>query len=164
MSSIMQEAEFWVAIGMAILFVALIWAKVPGLAFKALDDRGAKIQAALDEALALRQEAQQVLARIKAEREAAEHVAAEMIKNAEDDSARIRKDAEAKLAEQIERRHQMAERKIAAAEAQAAADVKAAAADLAAHLAETVLTARLQAMKTDPLIDQAVANMAGKLQ
>ena len=82
MSSIIQEAEFWVAIGMVILFVALLWAKVPGLAFKALDDRGAKIQAALDEALALRQEAQQVLVRIKAEREAAEHVAAEMIKNA----------------------------------------------------------------------------------
>lgn len=162
--SILQEAEFWVAVGMAVLFIALIWAKVPGIAFKALDDRTAKVQAALDEALALRQEAQEVLAKIKVEREAAEHVAAEMIRNAEADSARLREDAEAKLTEQIERRRQMAERKIAAAEAKAAADVKAAAADLAAQIAETVLTARVQSLKTDPSIDQAVEQMAGKLQ
>jgi F-type H+-transporting ATPase subunit b len=162
--SILQEAEFWVAVGMAILFIALIWAKVPAFAFRALDDRTAKIQAALDEALALRQEAQEVLARLKAEREAAERVAAEMIRNAEADSARIREEAEAKLAEQIERRHQMAERKIAVAEAQAAADVKAAAADLAAHIAEMVLTTRLRSLTTDPMVDQAVEQMAGKLQ
>jgi F-type H+-transporting ATPase subunit b len=161
---ILQEAELWVAVGMVILFGALIWAKVPGMAMKALDDRGAKIQAELDEALRLREEAQTLLASIKVRREEAEALAAEMIANAQSDAARLSAEAAVKLEETIKRRQAMAERKIAIAEAQAAADVKAAAADLAAQLAEGVLTARLQGLKSDPLVDRAVSEMAGKLQ
>ena len=75
MENYLQEAEVWVAVGMIILFAALIWAGVPGMAVKALDDRGAKIQAELDEALRLRQEAQALLASIKVRREEAEALA-----------------------------------------------------------------------------------------
>ena len=159
-----EPAEIWVTIGMAILFAILIWAKVPGMAMKALDARGIKVQAELDEALRLRQEAQALLADIKVQREAAEKVAAEMIANAEADSERLRTEAAAKLDEQIKRRQQMAERKIAIAEAQAAADVKAAAADLAAQLAEQVLAARVKDLKSDPLVDSAVAGLTGRFQ
>ena len=161
---ILQEAELWVAIGMVILFGALIWAKVPGMAMKALDDRGAKIQAELDEALRLRQEAQTLLASIKVRREEAEALAAEMIANAQADVARMGAEAAVKLEETIKRRQQMAERKIAIAEAQAAADVKAAAADLAAQLAEQVLAARVKDLKSDPLVDSAVAGLTGRFQ
>jgi len=159
-----EPAEIWVTIGMAILFAVLIWAKVPGMAMKALDARGIKIQAELDEALRLRQEAQALLADIKVQREAAEKVAAEMIANAEADSERLRVEAAAKLEEQIKRRQQMAERKIASAELQAAAEVKAAAADLAAQIAEQVLKTRLADLKSDPLIDRAVAQIGDRLQ
>ena len=162
--AILNEAEFWVFIGLVILAGGLIWAKVPAMAMTALDARAVKIQAELDEALRLRQEAEALLASIKLQREDADRVAAEMIANAEADSARIREDAEVKLNEQIKRRQQMAERKIATAEAQAEADVKAAAADLAAQLAESVLMGRLKDLKSDPLIDKAVGQMAGKLQ
>jgi F-type H+-transporting ATPase subunit b len=89
---------------MVILFGALIYFKVPGAAAKALDARGIKIQAELDEALRLRQEAQALLADIKVQREAAEKVAAEMIANAEADSERLRAEAAVKLDEQIKRR------------------------------------------------------------
>ena len=164
MEQYLQEAELWVAVGMVILFGALIWAGVPGMAMKALDSRGAKIQAELDEALRLRQEAQALLASIKVRREEAEVLAAEMIANAHADAARMAAEAAVKLEETIKRRQEMAERKIAIAEAQAAADVKAAAADLAAQLAEGVLVARLQGLKSDPLVDRAVTEMAGKLQ
>jgi F-type H+-transporting ATPase subunit b len=164
MSEFFSDAESWVLIGLVIFFGVLIWAKVPGLALKALDARGAAIKEALDEALRLRQEAQALLASIKTQREDAERVAAEMITNAEADSARLRVEAEARLDEQIKRRQIMAERKIATAEAQAAADVKAAAGELAAQIAEHVLTARLRDLQSDPLIDRAVGQMAGKLQ
>jgi F-type H+-transporting ATPase subunit b len=160
----LQEAEVWVGVGLAIFIGVLIRAKAPAAAMRALDSRGAKIQAALDEALRLRQEAQALLASIKTEREHAEKLAAEMIANAEADSARLRAEAEVKLEEQIKRRQQMAERKIATAEAQAAADVKAAAGELAAQIAEQVLAARLSGMTADPLIDRAVEQVPGKLQ
>jgi F-type H+-transporting ATPase subunit b len=161
---ILQEAELWVAIGMVVLFGTLIWAKVPGMAAKALDARAAKIQAELDEALRLRQEAQALLAQIKVERERAERIAAEMIANAEADSRRLRDEAAVKLEEQIKRRQQMAERKIKNAEAQAAAEVKAAAADAAAQIAEAVLRARLQGLQSDPLVDRAVGQLGQRLQ
>ena len=161
---LLQDAEVWIAIGMVVFFAILIRAKVPGLAMKALDDRGAKIQAELNEALRLREEAQALLASIKTEREAAERLGAEIIANAEEDAKRMRADAHARLEDQIQRRRAMAERRIANAEVQAALDVKAAAAEAAADLAERVLADRLQGMTSDPLVDRAVAQLAGKLQ
>ena len=156
--NLLQNAEFWVAVGLLILVGALVFAGVPAMAAKALDSRGEKIQAELDEAMRLRDEAEKLLASIKVQSEHAEHVAHEMIANAEAEAERLRKDAAAKLEETIKRRQEMAERKIATAEAQAAA------ADLAAQLAETVLAARAAVLTTDPLIDAAVAQVASKLQ
>ncbi len=161
---LLQDAEVWIAIGMVVFFAILIRAKVPGLAMKALDDRGAKIQAELNEALRLREEAQALLVSIKHEREAAERLGAEIIANAEADAKRMRAEAQARLEDQIERRRAMAERRIANAEVQAALDVKAAAANAAADLAERLLADRLSGMTSDPLIDRAVADLAGKLQ
>ena len=97
----LQEAEFWVFIGLVIFIGVLIWAKVPAMAAKALDARGVAIQAELNEALRLRQEAQNLLASIRVQREDADRVATEMIANAETDSARLRVEAESKLDEQI---------------------------------------------------------------
>jgi len=150
-----QEPELWVAIGLIVLVAALIRAKVPGLALKALDARAIKIQAELDEAMR---------AQIKVQRAESEQLAAEMLANAEEETKRIAADAQVKLEEQIKRRHLMAERKIANAEAQAAADVKAAAADLAAQIAEQALAARLTGLTSDPLIDRAVGQLGDKLQ
>ena len=164
MGSILQNADFWVAVGLAILFGGLIVAKVPALGMKMLDDRGERVKAALDEALRLRQEAEALLQSLKAQRIETEKLAAEMLANAEAEANRLRAEAKVKLDETIKRREDMAERKIAIAEAQALADVKAAAADLAAQLAETVLTARLTGLKSDPLVDAAVSQMADKFQ
>jgi F-type H+-transporting ATPase subunit b len=161
---LLQDAEVWIAIGMVVFFAILIRAKVPGLAMKALDDRGAKIQAELDEALRLREEAQALLVSIKHEREAAERLGAEIIANAEADAKRMREEAQVRLEDQIQRRRAMAERRIANAEVQAALDVKAAAAEAAADLAGLLLADRLSGMTSDPLIDRAIADLAGKLQ
>jgi F-type H+-transporting ATPase subunit b len=160
----LQDAEVWIAIGMVLFFGVLIYAKVPALAAKALDARGEKIKADLDEALRLRQEAQALLASIKTEHEAAEKLSAEIIANAEADAKRLRVEAQARLADQIERRRAMAERRIANAEAQAALEVKAAAADAAAALAETVMTDRLAGLKSDPLVDRAIGEIGARLR
>jgi F-type H+-transporting ATPase subunit b len=157
-------AHFWEAFGLLVFIGVLFWLKAPGMALKALDDRGHRIQAQLDEATKLRQEAERLLADIKTQREAAEQHAAEIVKLAQEEAARLAEDSRVKLEEQIKRRGEMAERRIALAESQAAAEVKAAAADLAAQTAEAVLAARLAAAKADPLIDAAVAQVATKLQ
>ena len=160
----LSNPEFWVLVALVHFFGLLVVLKVlPGALFGALDGHAAKIQAELDEAAKLRAEAQALLADIKAQRDASERQAAEMLAAAEADAKRLAAEAQAKLEEQIKRRAELAERKIAAAEAEAAADVKAAAADLAVAAAEQILVARLGG--TDPLVDAAVKQVAGaKLQ
>ncbi|MFI4975276.1 MAG: F0F1 ATP synthase subunit B [Caulobacterales bacterium] len=160
----LQNAHVWEAVGLFIFLGVLIWLKVPGMALAALDARGAKIQAQLDEAQKLRQEAENLLAQIKVQREETERQAAAMLAAARADADRLRAEAKVALEAQIVRRGQMAERRIALAESQAAAEVKAAAADLAAQAAEAVLSARLAGAKTDPLVDQAISQLASKLQ
>ena len=157
-------AHFWEAVGLLLLIVGLVWLKVPGMALKALDDRAHRIQAQLDEATKLRQEAERLLADIKLQREQAEKHAAEIVQLAQEEATRLAEDSKVKLEEQIKRRGEMAERRIALAESLAATEVKAAAADLAAQAAEAVLAARLAGAKADPLADAAIAQVATKLQ
>ncbi len=163
MLELIQNAEFWVAIALVVLITVLVMLKVPGVAAKALDAHAERIQAELNEAKRLREEAQALLTSLTAKRAEAEAQAADMITAAEAESKRMGAEAKAKLDEQIKRRADLAERRIATAEAQAAADVKAAAADLATHLAEQVLTARLAKAKSDPLVDAALAQLPSKL-
>lgn len=161
----LANAELWVGVGLvAFLAIVIVVAKAPKAIAAMLDARAAKIQADLDEAARIRVEAESLLASIRAQREEAERQAAELLEAAKADAARLAVEAKARLEEQIARRAAMAERKIALAESQAAADVKAAAAELAAQTAERVLAARLAGAKTDPLVDDAVKSLAGRLQ
>ena len=161
---LLLDSHFWVGVALVVFLGVLVFAGVHKFAWKALGDAGDKVRSQLAEADALRAEAQALLDNIKVEREAAEKHAAEMLADAEEGARRLQVEANAKLAEQIERRGQLAERRIATAEAQATADVKAAAADLAAQMAERVLVQRLAGSTTDPLIDAAIGQLAGKLQ
>jgi F-type H+-transporting ATPase subunit b len=161
---LLQDAEFWTGLAL-LVFVGLMFALgVHKAAAKALDSKAAKIQAELDEARMLREEAQSLLASLKSQREETERRAAEMLANAQAEAIRLEAEAKEKLEEQIRRRQELAERRISNAEAQAAAEVKAAAAELAAQMAEGVLAERIRGAKSDPLIDAAVGQLAAKLK
>jgi F-type H+-transporting ATPase subunit b len=161
----LANPELWVLVGLALFIGLLVVLKVlPGALFGALDAHAAKIKAELDEAQQLREEAQALLADVKAQREEAERQAAGMLEAAKADAALIASEAKARLEEQITRRAEMAERKIAQAEAQAAADVKSAAVDLAAQAAEQILVARLATGASDGLVDAAIGQVGAKLQ
>ena len=165
MSELFAQAETWVGVGLLIfLGIVVFVAKAPKTINAALDAKTAKIQADLDEAARIREEAQRLLAQLKAERAEAEAQAKDMLATAQEEARRFEAEAKAKLEESLARRQQLAERKIANAEAQATAEVKAAAADLAAHAAEVVLTKRLSTVKADPLVDSAIGQLGAKLQ
>ena len=159
-----QNPELWVAIGL-ILFVGILWyAGAFKTALGMLDSKAAKIKEDLDEAARLRDEAEAMLADIRKQRDEAEIQGAEMLKEAEAASKRLAAEAKVKLEESIARRKALADRRIATAEAQALAEVKAAAADLAAQVAEVVLAERAKGLKSDPMVDQAVGQLAERLQ
>lgn len=161
---LLLDGHFWVAVAFLVFLGILVMAGVHKFVWKALGDAGAKVQAQLDEANALREEAQALLAQVSAQKAASEKLAVEILANAKEEATRLQSEAQTKLAEQLQRRGEMAERKIAQAEAQAEAAVRAAAAELAAQMAEQVLTQRLAGAKSDPLIDKAIGQLAGKLQ
>ena len=161
----LTNPEFWVLVALVVFFGLLVMLKViPGALFSALDGHAAKIQAELDEARTLREEAKAMLDGVKAQRDEAEAQAKAMLAAAQDEAKRLQAEASARLTETIARRAALAERKIANAQAEAEAQVKAAAVDLAAQAAEAVLVSRLAGAKTDPLADSAIGEMAGKLQ
>jgi len=159
------EAEMWVGVGLLIFLAIVIFvAKAPRAIAEALDAKTAKIQADLDEAARIREEAQRLLAELKAERVEAERQAKDMLEAAQAEARRYEADAKAKLEESLTRRQQLAERKIANAEAQAAAEAKAAAAELAAQAAELILTKRISTATSDPQVDDAIKQLASRLQ
>jgi F-type H+-transporting ATPase subunit b len=131
--------EFWVAVAF-VIFLAIVW-KVGGfrMIVQSLDQRAETIRTELDEAKALREEAQRVLADYQRKRQEAEAEAEAIVTSARVEAERLAKDAAAKLQDFVARRTKMAEAKIAQAEAQAAADVRAAAADAAIRASELIL-------------------------
>lgn len=161
---LLQDAEFWTGLALLVFLGLMLVLGVHKTAAKALDSKAAKIQADLDEAKTLRDEAVALLGSLKAQREQTEKLAAEMLANATAEAKRLEVEAKAKLEEQIKRRQELAERRISNAEAQAAAEVKAAAAEMAAQMAEGVLAQRIAGAKSDPLVDAALGQLAEKLK
>jgi F-type H+-transporting ATPase subunit b len=162
--AILQNAELWVGVGVILFFALLGFLKVHNAAGVALDQRGARIQAALDEAEQLREDARALLVSLQSQRADAEAQAAQMLSDAHAEAQRLEAEAKVRLEEQIARRTELADVRIANAERQAAAEVKAAAAELAAQLTESILAKRLDGMTSDPLVDRAVAELGQRLQ
>jgi F-type H+-transporting ATPase subunit b len=153
--------EFWVGVGVIIfLGIVFIGAKAHRHLFAALDAKAATIQADLDEAARIRDEAQRLLADLQAERAAAEKDAQDMLATAKEQVRQFEADAKAKLEESLARRQKLSEQRIAVAEAQATAEVKAAAAELASEMAEQVLVGRLAGVTSDPLVDKALGQIS----
>jgi F-type H+-transporting ATPase subunit b len=155
-----SNPETWVLIGLILFFLVVFFMGVPGKLWKSLGATGAAVRAELDEAVRIRQEAQDLLNSIKSQRLAAEQKARDIIAQAETDAKVMAEEAKTKLTESLKRRQDQAEKKIAQAEARAEADVKAAAADMAAQIAEAVLVAQAAKAKSDPLIDKAIGQVA----
>lgn len=159
----MFEAEFWVAVAFVIFFAILGYMGVHRLVLDALDQRGARIKAELDEARRLRNEAENLLAAYQRKQREAEGEAEAIIANARAEAERLAAEAKARTEDFVARRTQMAEMKIAQAEAQALADVRAAAADAAVAAAEKILAETTKGKVADDLIAQGIRDLRAKL-
>src|SRR6185369_15766092 len=141
---LLSEPEFWVAVGFVIFVGVLVYVGVPKMLVDALDARGKRVQAELDEARHLKEEAQKLLAEYRTKQRQADEEAAAIIEGAKAEAGRVAAETKIKMEDFVARRTKMAETKIAQAEAQAIADVRAAAADAAVAAAEKVLAGSVQ--------------------
>jgi len=159
----LHDAEFWVTLGFLFFLGVLGYVGVPRMLGKALDERGARIKAELDEALKLREDAAALLADYQRKRQEAEREAQSIIAGAKAEAERMAAEAKAKVEEFVARRTKLAETKIAQAEAQAAADVRAAAAEAAVAAAEKILAQQAKGDLAGELIAKGIEDVRKKL-
>ena len=153
-------AEGWVYVGITIfLLLAIFIAKAPKRIAEILDQRIADTRRQLDEAKAIRAEAEALLAQAKARNAASAGDAAAIVAHAEAEAKQMLAKAESDSAELVSRRQKMAEDKIAAAERTAIAEVRARAADAAARAAATIIADKHDAAADKPLVDRTIAGL-----
>jgi len=154
------DAEGWVYVGLTIfLLLAIFVAKAPKKITDALDARIADTRKALDEAQAIRTEAEKMLAEAKAKTAAVVTETAAILAQAEAEAKSLVAQAEVDVTALIGRRSQAAQDKIAAAERAAVADVRARAADAATAAARKLIVDGHDASADKALVSEAISTL-----
>jgi F-type H+-transporting ATPase subunit b len=156
------DNSFWAMIALFVFIGGLIYMKIPQNIIGGLDSKIDKIQAELDEAKKLREEAQALLAKYERKRKEAENEAQEIIEAAKEEANRLSEEAKISMQELIARRTKAVEEKIAQAEAQAINEVRARSADVAIEAARNLLTTQMSTKGND-LIASAIKEVGTKL-
>lgn len=165
------SAEFWklsntdfiVAIAFILFIGVLFYFKVPGMLSKMLDDRAGGIQSELDEARALRDEAQALLASYERKHKEVQEQADKIVAQAKVDAEAAADQARADLERSIERRMASAEDQIASAQASAIKEVRDQAVSVAIAAARDVIAKQMTAADANKLVDEAIAQVDTKL-
>lgn len=147
-----------------LLFVGvLIYMQVPGKLTGMLDARAAGIKADLDEARALRNEAQTILASFERKQKDVQGQADRIVAGARDEAMAAAAQAKADLAQSIARRIAAAEDQIASAEASALREVKERAVAVAVAAAGDLLARQMTAEGANAMIESSIAQVGARL-
>jgi len=153
------NAGGWVAMAMIAVIALMLLAGTPKIIAGILDNRIGAIRKQLDEAKALRAEAEALRKEYANKIANAEREAAGMLEHARHEAEAIVAKAQADTTDLIARREKMASEKIAAAELAAVQDLRNKAAAAAAAAAGTLIRSGHNAAADKPLVDQAIAGL-----
>ena len=147
-----------------LLFIAILfYYKVPGLIGGFLDSRAEGIRSELNEAKALREEAQTLLASYERKQKDVQVQAARIVENAKEEAERAAVQAKDDIKSSIARRVAAAEDQITSAQQAAVNEVRDSAITVTIGAARDVVAAQLTAADANKLIDDAIADVAAKL-
>lgn len=153
-----ESVEFWVLVAF-VIFVVAVARKVGAVVGEMLDKRAATIRTQIEEARALREEAQTRLAEIRKQQRDAAREAEEIVAHARREAERHRTAAAEALEATLARRREQALEKIAQAEADAVREVRRQAGDIAIAAARKVIAEDLSGPSGDALIDGSIAEL-----
>lgn len=143
-----------------VLFVILIlWKKVPAMIAAALDERSAKIEAEIEEARILKEDAQALLAQFQRKQRDAQKEADAMIAQAKEEADIYQKEAIASMDALLARHQKAAEDKIGQLEANAVKEVSTAAVEVAVNAARQIIDAELAAKDKNKLVDEGIKGL-----
>ncbi len=159
----LANTDFVVSVAFLIFVGILLYFKVPGLVGGMLDKRADSIKSELDEAKALREEAQSLLATYERKQKEVQEQSARIVAAAKEEATNAANAAKADIAKSITRRLAAAEEQIANAEASAVKEVRDQAIAVAVGAAKDVIAKQMDAKSAGALIDDSIATVAEKL-
>ncbi|MGR3760822.1 F0F1 ATP synthase subunit B [Roseobacteraceae bacterium NS-SX3] len=159
----LSNTNFVVLLAFLLFVGILLLAKVPGMLGGQLDNRAEGIQKELEEARALREEAQTILASYERKQQEVQAQADRIVAAAREDAAAAAEAAKEELKKSIARRLAAAEEQIASAEASAVKEVRDQAITIAVAAADRVISKQMTAAEANKLIDAAIADVDAKL-
>ena len=152
--------EGWVAVAFLLFVGVLVWIGAHRFIAETLDARAARIRGELEEARSLKEEAQELLARLQREQRQAKKDAEAIIAQAEEDARLLLIEAKRQIEQISERRRRAAEQKIARAREQALGAIRAEAAHIAITAARRLIRDLLEGEKGAELIDATIDEIA----
>ena len=159
----LHNTNFIVLLAFLLFIAVLVYFKVPSLLGGMLDKRAEGIESELDEARALREEAQAVLASYERKQKEVQDQAERIVAHAKEEAGIMAEQAKADLQKSIERRLASAEDQIVSAQAAAVREVRDAAIRVAIGAANDVIAKKMTAAAGNKLIDAAIAEVDAKL-
>ncbi len=159
----LANTDFVVTIAFLIFIGILLYFKVPSLVGGMLDKRAESIKAELNEAKALREEAQSLLASYERKQKEVQEQADRIVAAAKEEATNAAAAAKDEIAKSITRRLAGAEEQIASAQASAVKEVRDHAIAVAVGAAKDVMSKQMDAKAAGDLIDSSIATVAEKL-
>lgn len=159
----LRNTDFIVLISFLVFVGVLVYFKVPAKVGALLDNRAAGIRRDLDEAKRLREEAQEIYASYERRQRDMASQAEQIVANAKREAQAQATKAKADLKTSIERRLKAAEDQIASAETDAVRAVRDRAVQAAVAAASTLLAQQVGAGQRSAGIDDAIEDVARRL-
>jgi F-type H+-transporting ATPase subunit b len=159
----LNNTDIVVAIGFAIFVGILVYYGVPGMITSRLDARAVKIRADLDEARALREEAQALLAGYERKQREVKDLAEEIVTKARAEAEKAAEVAKEDIRRSVARRIRTATDQIEAAEQAAIRQIRDRAVSVAVAAAGDVIRDTMSPADSDALVDAAIAEVRAKL-
>lgn len=159
----LNDTEIVVGIAFVIFLAILVYYRVPGMLMHRLDARAVHIRSELDEARALREEAQSLLASYERKHKEVQVQAEEMVTAARAEAVKAAASAKDDIRRSVARRLKTATEQIEAAEQAAVRQIKDHAVAIAIAAAGDVMRDRLDAEGAGALIDASIAEVGAKL-
>ena len=159
----LANTDFVVSIGFLIFVGILLYYKVPSKVGEMLDKRANSIKAELDEAKALREEAQSLLASYERKQAEVQAQADRIVANAKQEAERAAQASKDEIQKSVARRLAGAEEQIAAARAAAIKDIRDQAISVAVAASKEVVAQQMDNDAKNALIDEAIGTVEQKL-
>lgn len=159
----LTNTDFIVLVAFLIFLGILFYFKVPALVMGLLDKRAVQIRSDLDEARALREEAQALLASYERKQREVADQAERIVAQAREEAELAAEEARRELERSVTRRLQAAEEKIASAEAAAIRGVRDQAVQVAIAAAADVLSKQMTPEDAAKMIDASIKTVDARL-